>query len=53
MQGKYLQGRNRNADVENRVVDTVGEAEGVGRAERIVLKYVHYRMQNRQWEVAV
>ena len=28
MKGKYLQGRNRNADIENRVVDTVGEAEG-------------------------
>ena len=43
----YLQGRNRNADIENGLVDTVGERK-VGQVERITLTYIHH--QRRKWQ---
>ena len=36
----YLRHRNRNADVKNELVDTVGD-ERVGRTERVALTYIH------------
>ena len=36
----YLQGRNRNADVKDEVVDTVGD-ERVRRTERVTLTYIY------------
>ena len=36
----YLQGGNRDADIENSLVDTAGEGEG-GTEEREALKRVH------------
>ena len=36
----YLQGSNRDADIENRFVDTVGEG-GEGQIERSALKYIY------------
>ena len=42
----YLQGRNRDTDVEHRLVDTEGEGE-VGRMERVALTHVHYHMEKR------
>ena len=38
----YLQGRKRDADVENGLVDTAGEGEGG--MNQAVLKYIHYHM---------
>ena len=36
----YLQGRNRDADAENRFSDT--GKEGVGRIERVARIYIHF-----------
>ena len=35
--------RNRDADIENRLVDTEGEVE-VGQIERVALKHIHYHV---------
>ena len=37
--------RNRDADIENRLVDTAGEV-GVGRTERVAGKHIHYHIQD-------
>ena len=37
-----MQGRNRDADIEYRLVDTAGEGEG--ETERVALKHTHYQM---------
>ena len=48
----YLQGRNRNVDIGNGLVDTVGERK-VGQVERITLTlYTLSRVKHRQWEAA-
>ena len=44
----YLQGRNRDAVIEKRLIDTVKRKERVGRTERVALKYIRYHMWNRQ-----
>ena len=41
--GPYLWGKNRDTDIENRLLDSVGEGEG-GMIERIALKHVYYHM---------
>ena len=41
---------NGDADIENRLVGTVGEGEG-GRIERVALKQTSHT-RNRQWEFA-
>ena len=41
----YLQGSNGDADVEKRLLDTVGK-EMVGQIERVPLKHIYYYMQN-------
>ena len=38
----FLQGRNRDTDIENRLVETV-RGEG-GQSERAALKHMHYYM---------
>ena len=38
-----MQGRKRDADVENGLVDMVGKGR-VGRIERVALTYIHYRV---------
>ena len=38
-----LQGRNRDADIENRLVDTARE-ERVVRIEKVALVYIHYHV---------
>ena len=43
----YLQGRNGDADIKNRLVDTVGK-ERVGRSGRAALKHTHQHMENSQ-----
>ena len=37
----YLQSRNRDADIENKCMDTKGEEEE-GRIGRLGLSYIHY-----------
>ena len=39
----YLQSRYRDADIENRLIATVGEAEG-GQVEKLALIYIHYHV---------
>ena len=39
----YLQSRYRDADIENRLIATVGEAEG-GQVEILALIYIHYHV---------
>ena len=41
----YLQGSSGDADVEKRLLDTVGK-EMVGQIERVPLKHIYYYMQN-------
>ena len=49
----YVQGRNGDADTENRLVGTAGEGEG-GRMERAALRCTHHHMQtDGQWGVTV
>ena len=36
-----MQGKNRDSDIENRLMDTAGVGEG---DERVALKYMHYHM---------
>ena len=43
----YLQGRNREADMENRLEDTAGK-ERVGWISRVALRYVHYHVSATQ-----
>ena len=43
---EHLQSRNRDTDIENRLVETAGK-ERVG-IERVALKDTYYHMQNRQ-----
>ena len=43
----YLQGRNRDTDVENRPMDTVGEGR-VEQVERAAVTRIHYCVENRQ-----
>ena len=38
-----LKGRNRDVDIENRLVDK-WEKGRVGRTERVILKHIHYHM---------
>ena len=38
----YLQSRNRDTDVENKCMDTKGEAGGVGGTGRLGLTHTHY-----------
>ena len=40
----YLQGKDRDADIENRFVDTARGKEQVGRIERVALKHIPYYM---------
>ena len=42
----YLPDKNRDPDIENRLVDTAGK-ERVGWIERIALKHTHYNMKSR------
>ena len=44
-QRSWMQGSNGDADIENRLVDTVG-VEGVERIERVTLKHILYHVQN-------
>ena len=39
-----MQGSNEDADIEKRLVDTVGEGQGGAKIERVALKYIHYHM---------
>ena len=39
----YVQGKNRDADKENRLVDTSGELKG-GMNEKVALTYIHYHV---------
>ena len=39
----YLQARNRDADIENRL-QTQWEKERVGQIERVALKHIYYHM---------
>ena len=41
----YLQGSSGDADVEKRLLDTVGK-EMVGQIERVPLQHIYYYMQN-------
>ena len=43
---KYLQGSSGDTDIENRLLDTLGEGEG-GMNETVALKHMLYHMQNR------
>jgi len=43
----YLQGRNGDADIKNRLVDTVGK-ERVGQSGRAALKHTHQHVENSQ-----
>lgn len=36
-----MQGRNREADIEDRLVNTTGEGGGGGQIERVALNHVH------------
>ena len=47
----YLQGRNRDTDVEHRLVTQRGREKRV-RTERAALTYIHSHVQNRQWGAA-
>ena len=49
----YMQSRNRDADIDNRLVDAQGKKR-VGWTERVALKHIHYICKIDSWrEVAV
>ena len=43
----YLQGSNRDTDIENRLTDMGRRKERAGRMERVSWKHIHYHMYDR------
>ena len=42
-----MQGKNKNAKIENGLVSIAGEGEG-GKVEKVALTHIHYHVQNKQ-----